>query len=95
MRSLRTVVELLLAGCAAVGSVLSWLAAGSQVVVTPVLEGEPSTTSVVYDAPLLTLSLLLMTAAGVLVVLGVSRLRRGPDAASPGAGIAFHAQKSE
>lgn len=91
MRSRRAGFELFLAGCAAVGSVSSWLAASSQVVVAPVLEGEPSTTSVAYYAPLLTLSLLLMTAAGVLVVLGVSRLRRGPDPdpASPVAGTVF------
>ncbi|HYJ54630.1 MAG TPA: hypothetical protein VEX40_03725 [Mycobacterium sp.] len=95
MRSRRAVVELIVAGCAAVGSVLSWLAASSQVVVAPVLEGEPSTTSVVYYAPLLTLSLLLVTASGVLGVLGVSRLRRGTPPASPGAGIAFHAPKFE
>ena len=44
--------------------------------VAPVLEGEPSTTSVVYYAPLLTLSLLLVTVAGVLAVVGVARLRR-------------------
>ena len=95
MRSRRAVVELLLAGCAAVGSVLSWLAAGTQVVVAPVLEGEPSTTSVVYYAPLLTLSLLLITAAGVLVVLGVSRLRRGPVPASPAAGTVFQQRNPE
>ncbi len=95
MRSWRVVVELFVAGCAAVGSVLSWLAASSQVVVAPLVEGEPPTTSVAYYAPLLTLSLLLVTAAGVLVVLGVSRLRRGPDPAKPGAGTAFHAPKFE
>lgn len=76
MRSPRAVVELLLAGCAAIGCVLSWRAAGSRVTVAPVLDGEPMTTSMVYHPPLLTLSLLLAAAAGVLVVLGVSRLRR-------------------
>jgi len=35
----RGVVELMLAGCVAAGCVRSWLAAGSQVVVAPVLEG--------------------------------------------------------
>ncbi len=95
MRSRRAVVELFVAGCAAVGSVLSWLAASSQVVIAPVLDGEPSTTSLVYYPPLLTLSLLLMTAAGVLVVLGVSRLRRGPDPAKPSAGTGFHAPTFE
>ena len=62
---------------AAVGCVVSWLAASSTVAVAPVLEGEPQTTSVVYSAPLLVLSLLLATVAGVLAVVGISRLRRG------------------
>jgi hypothetical protein len=69
-------VELVLAVVAAVGSVLSWLAASSTVVVAPVLDGEPPTTSVVYSAPLLVLSLFLATLAGVLIVVGVARLRR-------------------
>jgi hypothetical protein len=73
----RAAIELLLAVIAAAGCVLSWLAASSTVVVAPVLEGEPKTTSVVYSAPLLVLSLTLATVAGVLVVLGVTRLRRG------------------
>lgn len=70
------VVQLLFAAAAAVGCVVSWLAASREVVVGPVLAGEPSTTSLVYYPPLLTLSLLLATAAGVLAVLGVARLRR-------------------
>jgi hypothetical protein len=73
---LRAVVELLLAVAAAAGCVLSWLAASSTVVVAPVLEGEPLTTSVQYSGPLVGLTLLLATVAGVLLVLGVARLRR-------------------
>jgi hypothetical protein len=73
---MRARVELALAVVAAAGCVVSWLAASSTVVVAPVLEGEPQTTSVVYSAPLLVLSLFLATIAGVLVVLGVARLRR-------------------
>ena len=46
----------------------------------PVIDGEPATTSVVYDAPLLTLALLLATVAGVLVVLGIANLRRRREA---------------
>jgi len=69
-------VELVLAVVAAVGSVLSWLAASSTVVVAPVLEGEPQTTSAVYSPPLLGLSLLLATVAGVLTVLGIATLRQ-------------------
>ncbi|MCG7596513.1 hypothetical protein [Mycobacterium sp. PSTR-4-N] len=76
----RTLVVLTLGVLAAVGCVASWLAASRTVVVAPVLDGQPSTTSVVYYAPLLTLSLLLATIAGVLVVLAVARLR-APDPA--------------
>ncbi len=72
----RALVELLVAAVAAVGCVLSWLAANSTIEVAPVLPGEPTTTSVTYSAPLLVLALLLATAAGVLLVLGVARLRR-------------------
>jgi hypothetical protein len=73
---MRARVELVLAVVAAVGCVLSWLAASSTVVVAPVLEGQPSTTSVVYSPPLLGLSLFLATVAGVLAVVGIARLRR-------------------
>lgn len=73
---MRARVELALAVVAVAGCVLSWLAASSSVVVAPVMEGEPQTTSVEYSAPLLVLSLLLATVAGVLVVLGLARLRR-------------------
>jgi hypothetical protein len=73
----RATFELLLAVIAAAGYVLSWLAAQSTVVVAPVLEGEPKTTSVIYSAPLLVLSLMLATVAGVLAVIAVARLRRG------------------
>jgi hypothetical protein len=71
----RARVELVLAVVAAVGCVLSWLAARSTVVVAPVLDGEPSTTSLVYSPPLLVLATFLATVAGVLVVIGVARLR--------------------
>lgn len=74
--TVRATLVLMLAVAAAVGSVLSWLAATTTVVVPPVLEGEPRTTSVQYSAPLLGLALLLATVAGVLVVLAVTGLRR-------------------
>jgi hypothetical protein len=74
--SRRAAIELLLALAAGVGCVLSWLAASSIVVVAPVLEGEPKTTSVVYSPPLVALSLLLATVAGILAVLAATRLRR-------------------
>ena len=72
---MRARIELVVAVIAALGCVLSWLAASSTVTVAPVLDGEPQTTSVVYNAPLLVLSLLLATVAGVLAVLGIARLR--------------------
>ncbi|WP_374158011.1 hypothetical protein ACEWX3_24995 [Mycobacterium sp. G7A2] len=72
----RAVLGLLVAVLAAVGCVWSWLAAGREVVVAPVLDGEPSTMSTVYYAPLLTLSMLLAAAAGVLAVVSVAALRR-------------------
>lgn len=72
----RAVLELVLAVVASVGCVLSWLAAGHTAQVAPILEGEPATTSVVYYPPLIVLALVLATAAGVLAVLGVARLRR-------------------
>jgi hypothetical protein len=73
---MRARLELLLAVVAAVGCVLSWLAASSTMAVAPVLDGEPETTSVMYSSPLLVLSLLLATVAGVLAVVGIARLRR-------------------
>ncbi|MUL81705.1 MULTISPECIES: hypothetical protein [unclassified Mycolicibacterium] len=72
----RAVLELVVAAVAAVGCVLSWIAATSTIEVAPVLDGQPATTAVIYSAPLLVLSLALAGLAGVLVVLGVARLRR-------------------
>lgn len=85
----RAVIELLLALVAAVGCVLSWLASISTVDVPPIIDNEPWTTSLVYSPPLLALSLLLATVAGVLAVLGVAGLRRprvAPEQFSPPAG---------
>jgi uncharacterized membrane protein YidH (DUF202 family) len=72
----RTVVELVLAAVALVGAVVSAASVRAVVDVAPIVEGEPSTTSVVYRAPLVSLTLLLVTVAGVLIVLGVARWRR-------------------
>ena len=72
----RAVVEFLAAALAGIGSVAAWLNASRPVVNEPVLPGEPSTMSQIHYAPMLTLSLLLATLAGVLVVLAVARLRR-------------------
>ncbi|CAM5733802.1 hypothetical protein MAUB1S_03523 [Mycolicibacterium aubagnense] len=67
---------LVLAVLAAVGSVVSWLAATSIADVAPVIPGEPVKTSVLYDPSFVTLSLLLATLAGVLAVVGTARWRR-------------------
>jgi hypothetical protein len=72
----RAVLELVLAVAAAVGGVASWVRAESTVVIAPIANGEPSTTSVVYYAPLLFLAFVLGTLAGVLAVVGVARWRR-------------------
>jgi hypothetical protein len=73
---MRARIELMFAVVATAGCVLSWLAASSTVVVAPVVDGEPMTASVVYNPPLVALSLLLATVAGVQAVNGVARLRR-------------------
>jgi hypothetical protein len=72
----RGVVQLVLAAVAAAGCVWSWVGARSVVDVSPVIDGEPATTSVVYDAPLLTLAFLLAAVAGLLGVLAVANRRR-------------------
>ncbi|CDP85480.1 MULTISPECIES: hypothetical protein [Mycolicibacterium] len=72
----RAVLEFVVAAVAAVGCVLSWVAASTTIEVAPVLEGEPPTTAISYSAPLLVLAMVLAGLAGVLIVLGVARLRR-------------------
>lgn len=74
-RSRRAVAELGLAVAALVGSVLSWLAAQTSVAVAPVADGEPTTTSVIYQPSLVMLALFLATVAGVLAVLGIARYK--------------------
>lgn len=68
-------IQLVLAGLALVGAVWSWLAAGSREKVPPILAGQPEMTTMVYYPPLIVLALVLLTASGVLAVLGVARLR--------------------
>ena len=67
---------LVVAVLAAVGAVVSWLAASSIADVAPVIPGEPVKTSVLYDPSLIMLSLLLAALAGVLAVVGTARWRR-------------------
>jgi hypothetical protein len=76
MARFRAFVELALACAAVLGCAASWSGVRSTTPVAPVVEGQPATTSVVYDPQLLTLALLLGTAAGMLAVIGVARLRR-------------------
>lgn len=70
------VVELVLACAAAVGCAITWSGVRSTVTVAPVADGQPVTTSVVYDPPLLLLTLLLAAVAGILAVIGAARWRR-------------------
>ena len=73
---LRSLVELVLAGAALVGAGLTWVNARHTVRVAPVADGQPFTTSLVYDPQLLLLTMILVTTAGVLAVVGIARLRR-------------------
>ena len=79
---MRHAVQLILAVAAVAGAALCWSQVTSLVDVAPVTDGQPATVSVVYDPPMMVLTLALATAAGVLVVLGVTGLRRQvPDPA--------------
>lgn len=69
------IFQLVLAAAAAGGTVLTWLAAGSLEAVAPVLDGEPTKSTVVYDPGLIASALILATLTGVLAVTGVARLR--------------------
>ncbi|MEO6793037.1 MAG: hypothetical protein ABI253_16320 [Mycobacterium sp.] len=73
---IRAFVELTLAGAAAGGCAASWLHVRYLVLVAPVTNGEPVTTSVTYHPRMLLLVLLLATIAGVLAVIGTARLLR-------------------
>ncbi|MGB3482423.1 MAG: hypothetical protein WBB07_09445 [Mycobacterium sp.] len=72
----RAVVELVLAVAAVVGAAISAANVRAVVDVAPIVDGEPATRSVAYHAPPLVLTLLLVTIAGVLIVVGVARWRR-------------------
>lgn len=72
----RAILELGLAGAAFACSGLSWWHSHHTVSVAPIADGQPSTTSVIYDPQLLLLTLVLLTTAGVLAVVGGARLRR-------------------
>jgi len=72
----RAGVELALAAAAAVGCAMSWLQVRYLVLVAPVIDGEPATSSVTYHPRMLLLAWVLAMAAGVLAVVGIARLRR-------------------
>ncbi|WP_373692427.1 hypothetical protein [[Mycobacterium] kokjensenii] len=74
--TLRAGIELVLAVAAGIGAAVNWSAVRYPVLVAPVVDGEPETTSICYHAPALLLVWLLATAAGVLAVVGVARLCR-------------------
>lgn len=80
----RAWVELGLACAALVGGAVSWAHARRTVRVAPIADGQPFTTSLVYDPQLLLLSLVLVTAAGVLAVVGIARWRRERRSADRG-----------
>ena len=72
----RHIVQLLAAIAAVAGAALCWSQVKTLVDVAPVTDGQPATVSVVYDPPMMVLTLALVTVAGVLGVLGVAGLRR-------------------
>jgi hypothetical protein len=72
----RAAVELVLACLAAAGAVWSGLNVAAVVDVAPIMDGQPATTSVEYNPPVLVLTLLLVTVATVLVIVAVTGWRR-------------------
>jgi len=76
VKRLKHWIQLILAALAVAGAAVSWTQVSSIVDVAPVAPGQPATTSVAYYAPMLMLTLVLATTAGVLIVLGIAGLRR-------------------
>ena len=83
----RGLIELGLACAALAGAGLSWKHARHTRRVAPIADGQPFTTSLVYDPQLLLLTLVLVTAAGVLIVTGLARALRARRSADKGAGV--------
>lgn len=78
----RATLEFGLACAALICSGLSWWHSHRTVTVAPIANGEPATTSLTYDPQLLLLTLVLLTSAGVLAVIGAARLRRARSGAT-------------
>lgn len=76
----RALIELAIAAAVLLAAVATATQVCSTVEVAPVMDGEPVTTSVVYHPPQLLLTLVLLTAAGVLAVVGAARWGRGRTA---------------
>ena len=55
---------------------MTWAHARRTVTVAPIADGQPVTTSLVYHPQVLLVTLVLLTIAGVLEVVGVARLWR-------------------
>lgn len=72
----RALIELVFAGIALIGAGAAWTHASQTRSVAPIAEGQPATTSLVYDPQLLLLTMVLAILAGLLAVAGVARLRR-------------------
>lgn len=79
-------IQLLLAALATAGAVASWWQVRAVVDLAPIAAGQPATTSITYHPPMMFLTLVLATVAGIFVVLGVaglcrirSRVRTGRD----------------
>lgn len=72
----RAAVEFGLAGAAALSCAASWKRVCSAVLVAPIADGEPVTTSLTYHPHQVALAMLLAAVAGVLGVIGSARLCR-------------------
>jgi hypothetical protein len=72
----RALIELGLAFFLLAAASVTWAHARYTVTVAPIADGQPVTTSLVYHPQVLLLTLLLITIAGVLEVVGVARLWR-------------------
>ena len=76
MARYRALIELFLAFFALAAASVTWAHARHTVTVAPVADGQPVTTSLVYHPQVLLVTLVLITTAGVLEVVGVARLWR-------------------